>query len=69
MLCWRHQFRADKARGAQVDDRQPDRRGQEIFFQSFDRLLPEESNEAGDVYEWTANGTRGAANDPAAAWL
>jgi sugar lactone lactonase YvrE len=33
--------------------------GQEVFFQSFDRLLPEDVNEDGDVYEWTAKGSGG----------
>jgi Divergent InlB B-repeat domain len=33
--------------------------GQEVFFQSFDRLLPEDANEAEDVYEWRANGQGG----------
>jgi hypothetical protein len=31
--------------------------GKEVFFQSFDRLLPEDANEAEDVYEWMAMGT------------
>jgi hypothetical protein len=31
--------------------------GQEVFFQSFDRLLPEDANDAEDVYEWRAKGT------------
>lgn len=30
--------------------------GQRVFFQSFDQLLPEDANEAEDVYEWTAQG-------------
>jgi hypothetical protein len=30
--------------------------GQEVFFQSFDRLLPEDANEVEDVYEWRAKG-------------
>jgi hypothetical protein len=30
--------------------------GQRVLFQSFDRLLPEDANEAEDVYEWTARG-------------
>ncbi|HEX3324208.1 MAG TPA: hypothetical protein VHR65_03590 [Solirubrobacterales bacterium] len=33
--------------------------GKKIFFQSFDRLLPEDANEAEDVYEWVANGAGG----------
>jgi hypothetical protein len=33
--------------------------GQEVFFQSFDRLLPEDANEAEDVYEWEAQGSEG----------
>jgi hypothetical protein len=33
--------------------------GQEVFFQSFDRLLPEDANEAEDVYEWKAKGAGG----------
>jgi hypothetical protein len=33
--------------------------GQEVFFQSFDRLLPEDANEAEDVYEWQASGSGG----------
>jgi hypothetical protein len=30
--------------------------GNRVFFQSFDRLLPEDANEVEDVYEWTAPG-------------
>jgi hypothetical protein len=30
--------------------------GQEVFFQSPDRLLPEDANEVEDVYEWKAKG-------------
>src|SRR6185436_7557274 len=33
--------------------------GQEVFFHSFDRLLPEDANEAEDVYEWKAQGVSG----------
>ncbi|MGN6815340.1 MAG: hypothetical protein ACTHK3_04565 [Solirubrobacterales bacterium] len=33
--------------------------GGRVFFQSFDRLVPEDANEAEDVYEWTADGTAG----------
>jgi Divergent InlB B-repeat domain len=33
--------------------------GKEVFFQSFDRLLPEDANEAEDVYEWTADESDG----------
>jgi len=33
--------------------------GTEVFFQSADRLLPEDANESIDVYEWMANGTAG----------
>jgi hypothetical protein len=33
--------------------------GNEVFFQSFDRLLPEDANEVEDVYEWKAKGTGG----------
>jgi hypothetical protein len=33
--------------------------GQEVVFQSFDRLLPEDANEVGDVYEWKAKGAGG----------
>jgi hypothetical protein len=33
--------------------------GREVFFQSFDRLVPEDANEAEDVYEWTAKGAGG----------
>lgn len=31
--------------------------GSEVFFQTPDRLLPEDANEAQDVYEWRAKGT------------
>jgi hypothetical protein len=31
--------------------------GDEVFFQSFDRLLPEDANDAEDVYEWRAKGS------------
>jgi hypothetical protein len=31
--------------------------GNEVFFQSPDRLLPEDANEAEDVYEWRATGS------------
>jgi hypothetical protein len=31
--------------------------GNKVFFQSFDRLLPEDANEVEDVYEWMAKGT------------
>jgi hypothetical protein len=31
--------------------------GSEVFFQSVDRLLPEDANGATDVYEWKAQGT------------
>jgi hypothetical protein len=30
--------------------------GNVVFFQSFDRLLPEDANEAEDIYEWKADG-------------
>ncbi len=30
--------------------------GKTVFFQSFDRLLPEDANDVVDVYEWTAQG-------------
>ena len=33
--------------------------GNEVFFQSSDRLLPEDANETEDVYEWQAKGTAG----------
>ncbi|HEY5815256.1 MAG TPA: hypothetical protein VIS95_02840 [Solirubrobacterales bacterium] len=33
--------------------------GQAIFFQSADRLLPEDANDVQDVYEWKAQGYRG----------
>lgn len=33
--------------------------GKEVFFQSFDRLLPEDVNEVEDVYEWKAKGAGG----------
>jgi len=33
--------------------------GQEVFFQSFDRLLPEDANEVKDVYKWRARGVGG----------
>ena len=33
--------------------------GREVFFQSFDRLVPEDANEVEDVYEWQANGADG----------
>lgn len=33
--------------------------GDRVFFQSEDRLLPEDANEAEDVYEWMATGTGG----------
>jgi len=33
--------------------------GQKVFFQSFDRLLPEDANEVEDVYEWVAKETEG----------
>jgi hypothetical protein len=33
--------------------------GDEVFFQSFDRLLPEDANEVEDVYEWEAEGAGG----------
>jgi hypothetical protein len=33
--------------------------GQKVFFQSFDRLLPEDVNDAEDVYEWEAKGAGG----------
>jgi DNA-binding beta-propeller fold protein YncE len=33
--------------------------GEKAFFQSFDRLLPEDANDAQDVYEWKANGAAG----------
>jgi hypothetical protein len=29
--------------------------GSEVFFQSFDRLLPEDANEAEDVYAMSGN--------------
>jgi hypothetical protein len=35
--------------------------GQAVFFQSLDRLLPEDANEVEDVYEWEAKGTGGCA--------
>jgi hypothetical protein len=35
--------------------------GGEVFFQSPDRLLPEDANSALDVYEWQADGTAGCA--------
>ncbi len=31
--------------------------GEEVFFQSFDRLLPEDANEVEDVYQWRAKGS------------
>ena len=31
--------------------------GEEVFFQSPDRLVPEDANEAEDVYEWRAKGS------------
>jgi hypothetical protein len=40
--------------------------GKKVFFQSFDRLLPEDANEAEDVYEWRANGTVGPGGDTCA---
>jgi hypothetical protein len=33
--------------------------GDRVFFQSFDRLLPEDTNEVEDVYEWEAQETGG----------
>ena len=33
--------------------------GEAVFFQSGDRLLPEDANDAQDVYEWKANGAPG----------
>ncbi len=33
--------------------------GDKVFFQSFDRLLPEDANEVEDVYEWEAEGVGG----------
>jgi hypothetical protein len=33
--------------------------GHKVFFQSFDRLLPEDANEVEDVYEWEAKGIEG----------
>jgi len=33
--------------------------GEAVFFQSFDRLVPEDANEAEDVYEWRALGRGG----------
>jgi len=33
--------------------------GQRVFFQSLDRLLPEDANEAEDVYEWQVQGSGG----------
>jgi hypothetical protein len=35
--------------------------GKAVFFQSADRLLPEDANEEEDVYEWVANGSGGCA--------
>jgi hypothetical protein len=37
--------------------------GQAVFFQSFDRLLPEDANEVDDVYEWKAKGAEGCNRD------
>jgi hypothetical protein len=37
--------------------------GQEIFFQSPDRLLPEDANGVEDVYEWKAKGAGGCERD------
>ena len=31
--------------------------GEEVFFQSFDQLLPEDANETEDVYEWRVKGS------------
>ena len=33
--------------------------GRSVFFESLDRLVPEDANEAQDVYRWTASGTEG----------
>jgi hypothetical protein len=33
--------------------------GGKVFFQSYDRLLPEDANEVADVYEWQARGVGG----------
>jgi hypothetical protein len=35
--------------------------GEKVFFQSFDRLLPQDANETEDVYEWEVGGTGGCA--------
>jgi hypothetical protein len=35
--------------------------GKRVFFQSGDRLLPEDANHAADVYEWKADGVDGCA--------
>jgi len=37
--------------------------GQETFFQSSDRLLPEDANSVKDVYEWQAKGTGSCKRD------
>jgi len=37
--------------------------GQEVFFQSPDRLLPEDANAVQDVYEWKAKGAAGCGRD------
>jgi hypothetical protein len=37
--------------------------GARVFFQSADRLLPEDANEAVDVYEWQAKGSGGCTRD------
>jgi hypothetical protein len=33
--------------------------GEHVFFEAHDRLLPEDANDAEDVYEWTADGVGG----------
>jgi hypothetical protein len=37
--------------------------GEEVFFESVDRLLPEDANSVSDVYEWKAKGFGGCARD------
>lgn len=37
--------------------------GDEVFFQSADRLLPEDANDVIDVYEWKAKGSGGCTRD------
>jgi hypothetical protein len=37
--------------------------GQEVFFQSYERLLPEDANGVADVYEWMAQGTGSGAEE------